>query len=62
MVPEAAPPGKDKVNTILMRAPIGLDPATETAILAGRVAPPRQPEPSGLSPEEIRRIILELLG
>ena len=45
-----------------MRAPIRLDPATEAANPAERDARPRLPEPSGLTPDEIRRIILELLG
>jgi len=49
------------MNTTEIRAPTGPDPATGMAGTASAAAA-CLPEPSGLTPEEICRIVLDLIG
>ena len=56
------PPRKDTVHTNPSRAPREPHAITEAA-QAARIPPVRrEPEPTGLTPDEIRRIILDLMG
>lgn len=59
LAPIPAPPRKDTVNSIAFRAPIA--PVT-TSLPADPTTTRRFPEPSGLTADEIRQIILDLLG
>jgi hypothetical protein len=53
---------KDKVNTTVLRASTRLDPTTGTARTASPIETPCLPEVSGLTQDEIRQIILDLIG
>jgi len=58
----ATPPRKDEVNTTTLRASTRLDPAIGTAGAARPVETPCLPEASGLMQDEIRQIVLDLIG
>lgn len=53
------PPGKDDVNKTYLRAPPGPEPVPGQARIA---EPAHQPETPGLTQDEIRQLILELIG
>jgi hypothetical protein len=56
------PPRKDKVTKTALRASSRPASTTGTATMAHPVQPPYLPEPSGLTQDEIRQIILDLIG
>ncbi|MCB4825629.1 hypothetical protein [Roseicella aerolata] len=50
------------MNTTALRASTRLGPRTGTARTAHPIATPYLPEPSGLTQDEIRQIVLDLIG
>jgi hypothetical protein len=54
--------GKDKVNSVSPRASTRLHVEAAPNTLPHLVAAPRGPEPLGLTLDEIRRIVLDLIG
>jgi hypothetical protein len=55
-------PRKDKVTKTALRAPPRLAATIGSATTAHPVETLRLPEPSGLTQDEIRQIILDLIG
>ena len=56
------PPRKDNMHPPSLGAPTELHVATGPATAARPVVAPREPGPSGLTADEIRRIVLDVLG
>lgn len=56
------PPRKDKVTETVLRASTRPASTIGTAATARPVETPYLPEPSGLTQDEIRQIVLDLLG
>ncbi len=55
-------PRKDNMHPPSLGAPTELHVATGPATAARPVVAPREPGPSGLTADEIRRIVLDLIG
>ena len=56
------PPRKDTVHPTSLGAPAEPHTAIGPATAARPVVAPREPGPSGLTADEIRRIVLDVLG